>query len=349
MTTMIVVIIAGGSGTRLWPLSTNNYPKHLLKLVDNDSLLQSTYKRAKRLTGSIYIVTGADHADQVREQLPELEDDAFIVEPDRRDTAGCFVVALSHIQSRHDHDEPIAFMHADHYIRDVRGFTYSFKIAQQVSKDQKRVALVGIEPTYPATGFGYIQKDGSIGDDELVYNVMMFKEKPDFDTAQDYVQSGQYLWNAGYFVGSVNTFLQTMEQFAPDLKQNYERLKATTDEASYNETFLSFEKIAIDYALMEKAENLLVVPASFDWMDIGSFADTHKVVETDKLGNYTKGYVELEGVENSYIRNDGEVPLAVIGLDNIVVVNTPNGILVARKDLSQNVKSIAQRVQSKQQ
>lgn len=343
---MITVIIAGGSGTRLWPLSTNQYPKHLLNLVDNDSLLQSTYKRAKRLSKNIYIVTGADHADLVRQQLPDLGDDAFIVEPDRRDTSGCFVVALHHIQSRHDHDEPIAFMHADHYIRDVAGYVNSFKIAQQISKEQSRITLVGIEPTYPATGFGYIQKDNAIDDESLVYDVVMFKEKPEFKVAQDYVQSGNYLWNAGYFVGSVNTFLKTMEAFAPDLKENYERLLATGDEQAYKDTFLSFEKIAIDYSLMEKTKNLLVVPAAFDWMDIGSFGDAHKVVETDQVGNFTKGYVEMEGVENSYIRNDVEgTPVAVIGLDNIVVVNTPNGILVARKDLSQNVKAIAQKVQ----
>jgi mannose-1-phosphate guanylyltransferase len=237
-------------------------------------------------------------------------------------------------------------MHADHYIRDVEGYAYSFKIADEVSRQERRIALVGIEPTYPATGFGYIQKNGLIEGNEFVHSVAMFKEKPDFDTAQDYVQSGEYLWNAGYFVGSVNTFLKTMEEYAPDLKQNYDSLLATTDQTSFEEAFLAFEKIAIDYALMEKTKNLLVVPASFDWLDIGSFADAHKVSETNKAGNYIKGYVELEGVENSYLRNDEDKPVAVIGLDNIVVVNTPNGILVARKDLSQNVKNIATKVQA---
>ncbi|HSX27962.1 MAG TPA: sugar phosphate nucleotidyltransferase [Candidatus Saccharimonadales bacterium] len=344
---MITVIIAGGSGTRLWPLSTNDYPKHLLKLTGNESLLQSTYKRAKRLSKSIYLVTaGNEQLKLIREQLPELDDDAFVVEPDRRDTAGAFVAGLHHVQSRHDGNEPIAFVHADHYIRDVQGFTQSFKVAEKASRQQGRITLVGIEPTYPATGLGYIQKDGALDDGSIVYNVLRFKEKPDFETAQEYVRSGEYLWNAGYFVGSVNTFLETMATYAPELKERYEQLMATKTRKAYEETFLSFEKIAIDYALMEKTKNLLVVPAAFDWMDLGSFADAHKALGSDKSGNYISGYVELEGVENSYIRNDeAGKPVAVIGLDNIVVVNTDNGILVARKDLSQKVKTIAQRVQ----
>ena len=343
---MITVIIAGGSGTRLWPLSTSKYPKHFLSLVDKDSLLQATYKRAKKLSKDTYVVTaGAEQLELVKRQLPDLRDDHVIVEPGRRDTAGCFVIALHHIHSRHDHDEPIAFMHADHYIRDVEGYTYSFKIAEQVSRREGRIALVGIEPTYPATGFGYIQKNGLIEGEDFVHAVRMFKEKPDFNTAQEYVQSGEYLWNAGYFVGSVNTFLAAMEQYAPDLKQNYEKLLAAPDRAVLEGAFLSFEKIAIDYALMEKTHNLMVVQASFDWLDIGSFNDAHKVSETDQQGNFMKGYVEIEGVENSYLRNEEDKPVAVIGLDNIVVVNTPNGILVARKDLSQNVKNIATKVQ----
>jgi len=347
MTGMITVIIAGGSGTRLWPLSTNDYPKHLLKLTGDKSLLQSTYERAKKTSSTVYVGTsGSEQLALIREQLPELGDDMFIVEPARRDTAGAFVAALHHLQSRHDHDEPIAIIAADHYVRDTKGFVQSFKIADRVSRQTGRITLVGIEPTYPATGFGYIQKDGLLDEDPSAFNVMTFKEKPDFETAQTYFQSGDYLWNAGYFVGSVNTFLAAMEQKSPELKQNYDRLCATTNQKEYDDVFLSFDKISIDYALMEKLDNLLAVPAAFDWEDLGSFADAHKVLSTDKQGNYLKGYVEIEEVENSYIRNDdADKPLAVIGLDNIVVVNTPNGILVARKDLSQKVKNIATKVQ----
>lgn len=343
---MITVIIAGGSGTRLWPLSTSKYPKHFLNLVGKNSLLQSTYKRAKKFSDAIYIVTaGGDQLELVRQQLPDLDDDNIILEPDRRDTAGCVVIALHHIQSRHSHEEPVAFMPADHYVRDMEGYAHSFRAADEVSRREGRITLVGVEPSYPATGFGYIQKGELLEGDDFVHSVKMFREKPDFDTAQEYVRSGQYLWNSGYFVGSVDTFLEAMEQYGPELKKNYESLLGTHDRASLEKAFLAFDKISIDYALIEKTSNLLVVPASFDWMDIGSFGDAHLVSETDKQGNFKKGYVELEGVENSYLRNEEDKPVAVIGLDNIVVVNTANGILVARKDLSQNVKGIATKVQ----
>ena len=343
---MIAVIIAGGAGTRLWPLSTNDYPKHLLNLTGDETLLQSTYRRAKRLSDHIYVVTGADHLEHIKAQLPKLSSEAFIVEPDRRETAGCFVVALHHIQSRHNHDEPIAFMHADHYIRDVEGFVHSFKIAQAESTARKQITLVGIEPTYGATGFGYIEKGSEVGSEGLVHEVTSFKEKPDFTTAKQYLESGRYLWNAGYFVGSLSTFLAAMKEYSPELEKSYQKLLGTKNQLEYTQVFLSFKKAAIDYALMEKAKNLLVVLASFDWMDLGSFNDVHHVSDKDELGNHTKGYVELDAVENSMVRNDEpSKPIAVIGLDNIVVVNTSNGLLIARKDLSQNVGKIAKKVQ----
>jgi mannose-1-phosphate guanylyltransferase len=238
-------------------------------------------------------------------------------------------------------------MHADHYIRDVAGYVHSFKVADAAARKEGRITLVGIEPTFPSTGLGYIQKDGLLEGTDFVHAVAMFKEKPDFDTAQQYLQSGEYLWNTGYFVGSVSTFLKTMEQYAPELKQNYDMLTVANSRKAHDEAFLSFDKIAIDYALMERSKNLLVIQGTFDWLDIGSFAEAHQVSPTDKLGNYMKGYVELDGVENSYLRNEEDKPVAVIGLDNIVVVNTPHGILVTRKDLSQKVKDIATKVQEK--
>ena len=340
---MIVVIIAGGSGTRLWPLSTPDYPKHLLKVCGDElSLIQNTYKRAKRLTDRIYVVSEASHIDHVRGQLPELGDEAFIVEPARRGTANCIVAALINVSKQADLDEPIAILSADHYVSDIDGFVHSFKIASEISKQTSRIVLVGVEPDYPATGFGYIEKGKLIDEQTFVFNVQSFKEKPDYNKAVIYLASGKYLWNCGYFVGSINAFKNAMEHHATELFNNYQKLAETNSE-NYTDTYLSFESNSIDYALVEKVPDLLVVPASFDWMDLGSFGDLHKAVDSDDKGNHIHGKVESEDLTNSFVQNHEDKPVAVIGLDNVVVINTPNGILVARKDLAQKVGDISKR------
>jgi len=345
---MITVIIAGGSGTRLWPLSTPSYPKHLLKINgDERTLIQNTYDRAKRISDAVYVITEAGHAHLVKEQLPELGKDAFVIEPARRGTASCIVAAVAHVSTRHSSDEPIAVLSADHYIRDADGFAHSFKIASEASKQSGRIVLVGVEPDYPATGFGYIQKDGIYDEELFVFDVHSFKEKPEYNVAQDYVRSGNYLWNCGYFVGSVDTFRQSMQKFAPELHENTQKLIDATDEDSYRETYLSFTNDTIDYGLIEKVDDLLVIPAAFDWMDMGSFGDLHKAAESDEQGNHRHGDVELENVENSFVQNYENKPLAVIGLDNVAVINTADGVLVTRKDLAQKVGEISKRMSYK--
>jgi mannose-1-phosphate guanylyltransferase/mannose-6-phosphate isomerase len=340
---VIVLIIAGGSGTRLWPLSTPDFPKHLLTINgDSKSLLQNTYNRAKQLTDKVYVVSEAGHIHHVKEQLPELPDSAYIVEPARRGTASCIIASLEQIAKSEDPEEPVVVLAADHYIRDTRGFIQSFKVASEASKNNSRIVLVGVEPDYPATGFGYIQKDEVLDKEAFIYNVHSFKEKPDYDTAMEYMRSGNYLWNCGYFVGSVNTFRKVMEQYAPDLYDNYQKLHNASAE-EYENVYLNFESISIDYALIEKVENLLVLPASFDWMDLGSFADLAKAMPSDRTGNHVLGKVELEESQNTLVENHEDKPVAVIGLDNCVVINTDAGILITRKDLSQKVGDVSKR------
>lgn len=342
---MIVVIIAGGSGTRLWPLSTPEYPKHLLKVNGSDkSLLQQTYERAYALTDKVYVVSEAGHAHYVKEQLSDLKDQAFIVEPARRGTANCIVMALVHISRLEDKSEPIAFLSADHYIRDKDGFAHSFKVASEASSKSGRIVLVGVEPDYPATGFGYIQKDGIYDEKKWVYHVDSFKEKPDHKTAKQYLSSGKYLWNCGYFVGSVDTFVDHMSKFSSQLHGSFGKLVQASDDR-FNSIYLELESDTIDYALIEKVDDLLVVPASFDWMDLGSFGDLHKAADVDEASNYVScDQIETDSVENSYIHNSEDKPVAVIGLDNVVVVNTKDGLLVTRKDLGQKVGDAAKKI-----
>lgn len=347
---MITVIIAGGSGTRLWPLSTSTNPKQLLSLTNDRSMVQNTYDRVSPISSHVYVVPDISHAEALKAQLSELQDDHFVVEPGRRGTANCIVAALAHITKRHAADEPIAFVHSDHHIRDNAGYARSFQIATKVSSDRGEIALIGIEPTYPSTGLGYIERDGELSDNPGVYHVQSFKEKPDFNTAKEYMNSGRYLWNCGYFVGTLTTFLSEMEKYSPELKANYDSLldAGDPDGEDYARTYLSFINEAIDTALIEKSESLVVVPASFDWMDVGNFKDLHEANESDSRNNHFRGgnIHDIE-VENAYIRNEeAGKHIAVIGLDNIVVVNTKDGILIARKDLSHRVGEIAKKIQS---
>lgn len=344
---MITVIIAGGSGTRLWPLSTSDYPKHLLKLTGERSLLQAAYDRATLLGDIIYVVTEASHAEHVKAQLPELPENSFLIEPGRRGTAHCILFALDYIARHHDHDEPVAFIHSDHHIRDTEGFVRSFTIAGKVSSERREISLIGIEPTYAATGFGYIERESILDAERGVSLVHSFKEKPDYDTAQAYLESGNYVWNAGYFVGSVNTFLEEVSSSAPELQVSYEKLSAINDYGSeaYNQVYLSLDNQVIDIALIEKARGLSVVAASFDWVDVGSFKDLHDTVAQNEAGNHLHGNaIHTIDIENTYVRNETDTPVAVIGLDNVIVVNTPDGILVARKDMSPRVGEIAKKM-----
>jgi mannose-1-phosphate guanylyltransferase/mannose-6-phosphate isomerase len=344
---MILVIIAGGSGTRLWPLSTPEYPKHLLKINgDERSILQKTFDRAKNLTDKIYVISEQSHIAEVKKQLPELSKDKFFTEPARRGTANCIVAAIVKLSKDQDPNESVAFIHADHFIRDSKGFVHSFSVASEASNKERKIVLVGVEPVYPSTGFGYIEKNGIYDEEYFIYKVGSFKEKPDFTTAKTYLKSGNYLWNCGYFVGSLATFKSKMEQFAPDLLNTFMHLSGAGDEG-FNKAYLELKDMAIDYALIEKVDDLLVVPASFDWMDLGSYTDLSRAVANDEAGNYLQGNVEIEEVKNSYIDNHEAKPVAVIGMDNCVVINTKDGILVAKKDMSQKVGDIAKQIINK--
>lgn len=331
-------------------MSTPDYPKHLLRVNGHEkSLVQATYQRVKAFSSKVFVITEASHAHHVKEQLPELGEECFIIEPARRGTANCIVAGLVQIRDQIDSDEPIAFVAADHYVRDEEGYRHSFEVAELVSRRDGKIVLVGVEPDHPATGFGYIAKGKLADKANFVYEVDSFKEKPDYETAHEYVKGGTYLWNCGYFVGSLQTFLSKMQAYAPSMKASYESLVEATNETEYKEAYLKLESVAIDYALIEKVEDLLVVPATFDWMDLGSFIDLHRAALCDEEGNYLSGRTECEETSNSFIDNQEDKVVAVVGLDNVVVINTPDGVLVARKDMSQAVGDIAKRIQKKQE
>ncbi len=341
---MIVVIIAGGSGTRLWPLSTHNYPKHLLRLTNENSLLQNTLERVKKLTDTdrIFVVSEASHAHHVVEQLSDLPEENILIEPARRGTASCFLLALNAIRERGLDDQAIFFLWSDHIVRDQRGFAATAKQAGELAEKMKKIVFVGIEPTYPSTGLGYMEKGDRLPDSfKNGFELKKFVEKPDKKTAEEYFRSGNYLWNTGYLIATQTTLEREIEEHSPRLWKDYQALRGSEDA---KETYLGFESEAIDMALSEHVDDGLVVPATFDWLDIGSFHDLHGVSAQDTDGNYVNGeHVELEQVSNSFVRNEQSLPVAVIGLDNIAVVATEHGILVTNKTYAQKVGEVSKR------
>ncbi len=325
----------------MWPLSTPEHPKHLLKLTNDKSLLQNTYERATIVADDIYVISEASHIEPIYDQLSMLPRNHIIVEPDRRGTASCVIMALAHIKKYHLEDDPIVFMHADQHIRDTQGFTEAVGRASKLASEFQRIVLLGLEPTHPAIGFGYIERGSLAHSNHQVYDVKSFKEKPDHSTAERYIAAGRYLWNMGYFVATLRVFEQSIQNHAPQLWKDYQSLLHSTSQSEHDLFYLGFRGKAIDTALIEKVPDLLVTPGTFDWMDVGSFPDVHRLNLQDELGNTIQGRVAIESVTNSLIRNDTDLPLAVIGLDNIAVVCTPNGIVVTNKSYAQKVGDVS--------
>jgi len=344
---MIILIVAGGSGSRLWPLSIPEYPKHLLKITGDKTLLQNTFERAKQITSvdKIYVSTEASHSEHIFTQLPELTKERIIVEPARRGTMPCITNALQIIAREYGNDEPIASVWADQHIRAVGGFVDTFKYAAKLSEKYQRICLIGVEPDGPSTKFGYIKKDSSIDDEAYLHNVDSFKEKPDHQTAQQYLESGDYFWNAGYFVAPYKVFKDRIEQYSDEhWTKQLQRLQQATPE-EVDDIYLDYQDEPIDTALIEKTPDLMVIPASFDWMDVGSFDDVHEVTPQDEEENSSVGSKNVIIDSHSvYVRNEEDKPVAVIGLDNVAVINTPHGVLVVRKDLSQKVKDAVKKI-----
>lgn len=342
---MIIAIIAGGSGTRLWPLSTHDKPKHLLSLTTETSLLQNTYSRAKLLTDNIYVVPEASHADQVAKQLPELEAHKIIVEPARRGTASCIMLALAHIGQYHAADEPVVFMHADYQITDNQLFAKTVEVAAKSCVREQAITLIGLKPTYPATGFGYIETADRLPDvdNRELYRVSTFKEKPDLATAKSYIKSGNYLWNLGLFAAPTAVFERETELNNKALYENYQQLKQNIKQPQdITPIYLKMESQPIEPALIEKSKNIIVVPGEFDWLDIGSFFDLHKVLKQAD-GNTQKGNVTLVECEDVMVHG-GDKPVIAIGLSGVVVVDTPDGLLVCAKEKSQLVGDVVKQL-----
>ena len=355
MTTLVPCIIAGGSGTRLWPVSREAMPKPFMRLPDGESLLQKTFNRAAGLPGveRVLTVTNREVFFRTLDDYRQLNHtDAlldFILEPLGRNTAPAIASAALHAASHYGPEAQLLVLPADHLIQDVAAFQAAVAAASAKAEDGWLVTF-GLVPNAPETGFGYIEQGELIS--EGCYQVANFREKPDLATAQQYLQSGGYLWNAGMFCMRVDTLLAELQKHAPDVllaantclqvshsKQGNRELQIELDSS----TFALAPDISIDYALMERSSRVAVIPCQIGWSDIGSWQAVRELTSADEQGNQCNGETVLHDVHNCYIDSPRRL-VGAVGLDNLIVIDTPDALLIADGTRSQDVKYLAQQL-----
>jgi len=338
-------ILAGGEGTRLWPLSRSRRPKQLLKLSGVRSLIQQTVDRLLPLVPPerILIVTERSHADDLRTQLPELPDASIVVEPTRRGTAAALFLAALHIRERAP-NATWASVHSDAFITDDDAFRRSLSAALSVADGGEFLVTTGVRPRFPSTGYGYIQVGETIGsvDGSEVRRVQRFVEKPDQATAEQYVASGEYLWNPGVFVWRNATLLDAFRTHLPDV---FATLDVPLERV--NEVYPEVRRETIDVGIMEQARNVATIPSDFGWSDIGSWAELWQLAtDRDPDDNVWRGDGRVLAAESSrnLVYAEGRT-VALVGVDDLVVVETGDAVFICPRERAQDVRLIVQRLQ----
>lgn len=342
---IIPIIMAGGSGTRLWPLSRSLYPKQFLSLINENSLLQETLKRLDGLNClPPVIVSNNEHRFIVAEQLRQFGVDDFqiILEPVGSNTAPA--VALAALKSLELHgDHHMLVLAADHAIQDIEAFHAAVLAAEQESVDNKLVTF-GIVPTKPETGYGYIKKGEQVKNS--VFKVNSFVEKPDLETAKNYLEQKCYLWNSGMFMFKASVYLDELKKFRPDIlaacKESLSSASTDLDFIRLNsDVFAECPDESIDYAVMEKTQDCVVIPLDADWSDIGSWTSLWEISEKDEHENVSHGDVINYNSRNNYIYSEGSL-ISTVGVNNLIIVQTKDALLVAQQDNVQDIKKIVE-------
>lgn len=347
------VIMAGGGGTRLWPLSRTNKPKQCLKLGTDRTLFQVA---VDRLINSfdydhIIIVTGKNQAEDLQGQIPEIPVQNYLLEPMPKDTAGAVGYAAAVLAER-DPESVMAILTADHFIGEVSYFNQLLRDASKLAKMDYLVTL-GIEPTFPSTGYGYIQmgKKLEVLGETPVYEVLRFTEKPDSETAKRMIAGKDHAWNSGMFIWKTQSILN---EYAKQLPENYSLLKeigAAWGTADQQEVLSSkwpaLKKVSVDYGIMEHAQNVVVLPAAgLGWNDAGSWDSLYDILKKDEFGNIKehRNLVDHKSSNTLVLSDNSDRLIALIGLDNVVVVDTGDVLLVCKRDQTQNVKSVVDKL-----
>ena len=346
--------MAGGIGSRFWPVSTVKKPKQFLDILNTGkTLLQQTFDRFKQVcpTNNIYIVTSTEYFDITKQQLPEIDTSQILLEPQRRNTAPCMAYASYKIQEKCK-DANIIVTPSDHLILRENEFTRIINQALKYTSNNDSLLTLGIKPHRPETGYGYIQIKDSSDSNEDIKEVKTFTEKPDYNMAKIFFESGEFFWNSGIFIWSNKAILEALEKHLPDINDLFSKgigIYHTEKEKSFiDKTYSTCRNISIDYGLMEKAENVRVICADFGWSDLGTWGSLYEHSEKDSNGNSIVGDNVISIDSNNCIVNLSNDKLLVFqGLDNYIIAESENKILIIKKDDEQKIKGIVDRLETK--
>ena len=344
---MKVVILAGGTGTRLWPLSRQSKPKQVLPIIGKQTLLQKTYQRLSVLFNAedIFVITGKDHKIDVFNQLPKLPKKNIFIEPVKRDSAGAIGLVASRVHADNP-KEILISVHADSWIDNDKKFARLLRSSEEVIKKYpKHTLLFGIKPSYSETGYGYIQLNTKVVQRKSfpVYSVKRFIEKPELSLASKFVSSKDYFWNPGWFAWRVDHLMDLFKKYLPKNYSILERISRSSKQYSQkiiNKEFPKLKSIAIDYAILEKTKDILVIPSDIGWSDIGHWRSVAEMSQKDKDGNTVDTESVLLGSKNNLFMSQSKKLIAAIGVENLAMIETRDVILLINKDKAQEVKYI---------
>jgi mannose-1-phosphate guanylyltransferase len=347
MNPLYALILAGGSGERFWPLSRRARPKQLLKLVSDKTLLEETIDRLEGLVPRerILVLTNVDQEKAVRELLPDLPQENIVAEPAKRDTAAAVALATAWVAAR-DHRATMMVLPADHVIKDRAAFQKTMRTAARAAEETGSLITIGIKPTWACPGFGYIEegapaplKEGSSPND--VFRVVRFREKPDSELADAFVRKGNFRWNAGMFVWSVATVLTEFNRHAPELADFISQLRAPGNwERALGSRFAALPIISFDYAIMEKADRVLMVEASFDWDDVGGWRAVASYLPKDENANAANCDLTILRASNNIVFSETPIKVALLGVHNLIIVRTNDSILICSQHDAEKVKNL---------
>lgn len=349
------VIMAGGIGQRFWPKGNSKHPKQFLKIVeDNQTMIQSTYKRLTNVFNDdkIFVVTNKAYKSEVHKQLPRIPEDNIICEPFGRNTAPCIGLACLFI-GQFDKKANVLVIPSDHIIKNVDEYQHTIKCGLKFVNEAGGIVTLGISPTHPETGYGYIQYDfdkmipvniSNNGDEfEKVFKVKTFAEKPNLELAKAFIESGDFLWNSGMFIFRVDTMLDEIKKSLPELNESLANLETHLLSNDF-EKHLEFEYarikgISIDYGVMEKSHDVYTIRSNFGWNDVGSWDEIYNIKDKDSNGNVKHGRTVTINTKNCLIMNEQRIT-ATVGVEDLLIIDTDEGLLICKRGESQNVKEV---------